>query len=82
MCKLLKSLFGLKQASRQWNAKFASVMKQAVCIQSSNDHSLFVKKEAAHITLLLVYVDDIIITENNEDSIAALKKFLHSFDSH
>lgn len=78
VCRLLKSLYGLKQASRQWNKKFAQVMIQKGYEQSKYDHSLFVKKDGMHITLLLVYVDDIVITGNHMDSIKALKKHLHT----
>lgn len=77
VCKLLKSLYGLKQASRQWNLKFASIMKDADFYQSKHDHSMFIKKKQGFITILLVYVDDIVITGNHEDSIRALKQHLH-----
>lgn len=46
--------------------------------QSHHDHSLFTKRDSTHITILVVYVDDIIITENCEASITSLKQFLHS----
>lgn len=46
--------------------------------QSHHDHSLFTRRDASTITFLVVYVDDIVITGDNKDSIAALKAFLHS----
>ncbi|XP_073025307.1 uncharacterized protein [Primulina eburnea] len=78
VCRLRKSLYGLKQASRQWNLKFAGIMNIAGYIQSQHDHSLFVKKSSNHIVILVVYVDDIVITGSSEDMIADLKCFLHS----
>lgn len=75
VCRLRKPLYGLKQAS--WNKKFASVM-DAGYRQSHHDHSLFIHHDAHGLTLLVVYVDDIVITGDNMDVIAALKKFLHS----
>lgn len=78
VCRLLKSLYGLKQASRQWNLKFASIMTKAGFRQSKPDHSLFFKKDGEFITLLLVYVDDIVISGNHEASIVALKEHLHA----
>lgn len=78
VCRLVKSLYGLKQASRQWNLKFAHIMKHAGFDQSHHDHSLFMKREHNFITILLVYVDDIVITGNHEDSTSTLKNYLHT----
>lgn len=66
VCKLRKSLYGLRQASRQWNAKFSNVMIECGYSQSQNDHSLFFKHDGTSFTLLVVYVDDIVITGNND----------------
>lgn len=77
MGKLIKSLYGLKQASRQWNSKFCQIMLQAGFRQSLHDHSLFTKRHGQSITMLLLYFDDIVITRNDIDCIIALKKCLH-----
>jgi hypothetical protein len=61
VCKLLKSLYGLKQSSRKWYQKLSSILLQQHYIQASANHSLFIKKPASSFTLLLVYVDDIIL---------------------
>lgn len=45
ICKLVKSLDGLKQAFRQWNIKLTNALVNAGYSQSNYDHSLFVKKE-------------------------------------
>ncbi|XP_020412069.1 uncharacterized protein LOC109947077 [Prunus persica] len=62
VCKLLKSLYGLKQAPRAWNAKFTSYLPTLGFTLSHSDPSLFVKHTGIDIVLLLLYVDDIIIT--------------------
>lgn len=62
VCKLNKSLYGLKQASRQWFAKLVEELNTQGFLQSKNDYNLFIKKTDHHITLAAVYIDDIILT--------------------
>ena len=42
VCKLMKSLYGLKQASKKWYEKLTSVLLQQHYIQATSDHSLFI----------------------------------------
>ncbi|KAL6278328.1 hypothetical protein ACE6H2_021929 [Prunus campanulata] len=73
VCKLHKSIYGLKQSPRAWYAKLSSVLK-AVGFQSSNaDSSLFVRRRSAGILVVLIYVDDLIVTGDNVDEINKLK---------
>uniref|UniRef100_A0A6N2LKM2 CCHC-type domain-containing protein n=1 Tax=Salix viminalis TaxID=40686 RepID=A0A6N2LKM2_SALVM len=62
VCKLHKSLYGLKQASRQWFIKLSMALKAAA--------------NGSEFTALLVYVDDVILARNSLDEIAATKTFL------
>ncbi|KAM1015936.1 hypothetical protein ACFX2A_046675 [Malus domestica] len=62
VCKLLKSLYGLKQAPRAWNSKFSSYLVTMGFTASVFDTSLFIKTDNNDILILLLYVDDIILT--------------------
>ncbi|KAM1452490.1 hypothetical protein ACFX2I_039449 [Malus domestica] len=62
VCKLHKSLYGLKQAPRAWNDRFTQFLPQLGFNNTYSDSSLFVKCVGAEIVILLLYVDDIIIT--------------------
>ncbi|WVY90442.1 hypothetical protein V8G54_035956 [Vigna mungo] len=77
VCRLKKSLYGLKQAPRQWYKKFDSFMIQHNFKKTSADHCVFVKHyENGESTILLLYVDDMLIVGKDKIKIAALKKAL------
>lgn len=77
ICKLNKSLYGLKQASRQWFLKFSSTLLGLGFQKSHTYHTLFMRRIAGVYVAVLVYVDDIIIARNNDEAIAQLKIDLH-----
>ncbi|WKA11799.1 hypothetical protein VitviT2T_029262 [Vitis vinifera] len=77
VCKLHKSLYGLKQSPRAWFERFTKVIKGEEFSQGQSDHTLFIKRSpGGKITVLIVYVDDIIVTENDEEEISRLKTVL------
>ncbi|XP_070057790.1 uncharacterized protein [Nicotiana tomentosiformis] len=83
VCKLKRSLNGLRQASRQWYAKVSQSLSSRGYEHSFNDYSLFTKGSGNALVILVVYVDDIIITRTDLYEIAAggvllhHKKFVH-----
>ncbi|KAL0319661.1 UNVERIFIED_CONTAM: Retrovirus-related Pol polyprotein from transposon RE1 [Sesamum radiatum] len=78
VCKLKRSLYGLKQASRQWNLELISKVLAFGFLQSAHDHCLFIKSTKAGLIALFVYVDDVLITCISESKITEVKDFLHS----
>ena len=82
VCKLKKTIYGLKQSPRAWFGKFTNVMKSFNYNQCNQDHTLFYKPNNDNkIVLVLVYVDDIIVTGNDEEELSNLKeKFFQAFD--
>jgi len=79
VCKLIKSLYGLKQASRKWYEKLTSILLQQHSIQATFDHSLFIKKISSSFIVLLVYVDDIILDGDSFSEFEHIKSILHAF---
>lgn len=77
VCKLLKSLYGLKQASRQWNIKLPDALAATGFIQSNHDYSLFTLRKAEGMVIILVYVDDLLITGSNDQLITVAKEIFH-----
>ncbi|RDX83225.1 putative WRKY transcription factor 3, partial [Mucuna pruriens] len=75
ICKLKKALYGLKQSPRAWFGRFSQVMLSLKYKQSQGDHTLFIKHSPnGKLTLLLVYIDDMIITSDDEIEKLTLKK--------
>ncbi|XP_019072894.1 retrovirus-related Pol polyprotein from transposon RE1 [Vitis vinifera] len=76
VCKLRRSLYGLKQAPRAWFEKFRTTLLQFSFRQSKYDTSLFLRKSDMGIVVLLVYVDDIVITGSDSALLGQLKTHL------
>ena len=64
ICKLHKSLYGLKQVPRAWYDRFSNYL-EGLGLTKTIDSSLFVRSYKGTITIILLYVDDLIITGNN-----------------
>ena len=75
-CKLIKSLYGIKQTSQKWYKKLSLLLQSCGHQQAQADHNLFVKSSGSNFTTLIVYVDDIVLTGNFIDEIDRIKKVL------
>ena len=76
VCHLRRALYGLKQAPRAWFAKFSSTIFCLGYTVTSYDSALFLHRTDKGTILLLLYVDDMIITGDNHSDIQELKDFL------
>ncbi|CAN1127242.1 Retrovirus-related Pol polyprotein from transposon TNT 1-94 [Linum perenne] len=74
VCKLRKSLYGLKQSPRAWFGKFSKTVISLGYTHCQTDDTMFVRhSKDDKITILIVYVDDIIITGSDSEEIQKLK---------
>jgi len=76
VCKLQRSLYGLKQARHQWYLKLSHFLKSNN-YNTAADHSLFLKHDGKTTTALLVYVDYIVLTRKNLEKINNIIALLH-----
>lgn len=77
VCKLSKALYGLKQAPRAWFHRLSKFLLSNGFLCSRADPSLFIYARNSCIMYLLVYVDDLILTGNNESILIAFTTRLH-----
>ncbi|BES90199.1 Hydra magnipapillata [Nesidiocoris tenuis] len=77
VCHLRKSLYGLKQSGRQWYKKLHHALVEMGFKPTPSDPCLYVKQKGKDMTLLGVYVDDLILTSTNEKLIVEIKKKLN-----
>jgi hypothetical protein len=77
VCRLKKTLYCLKQTPRTWSDKISQYLITSGFQTSNVYFSLHVKKTNYGIIVIVIYVDDLIITRDNDVNISDLKKFLN-----
>ncbi|GJY13050.1 retrotransposon protein, putative, ty1-copia subclass [Tanacetum coccineum] len=76
VCKLKRSIYGLKQASRQWNKRFDDEIKKFEFTQNRDEPCVYLKASGSNVTFLILYVDDILIMGNNIPMLQDVKSYL------
>ena len=81
VCRLCRSLYSLKQSPYAWFERFSAIIQQFGRIHDKANHSIFYCHTfLTHHIYLIVYVEDIVITDNDHDGIQQLKQYLsHHF---
>jgi hypothetical protein len=78
VCKLLKSLYDLKQAPKQWHEKFDGTLTSSGFIVNEADKCVYYLYVEGEGVILCLYVDDILIFGSNINMIKEVKDFLSS----
>eukprot|EP00253_Pinus_taeda_P024280 PITA_24280 len=81
VCKLKKSLYGLKQSPRMWYQKFGTFIRALGFTKSKADHCVYFKLIGDRVIYLVLYVDDTLLVGNDKEIIQDLKnQFSSKFD--
>ena len=80
VCKLKKSIYGLKQASRQWYIKFNTIITSFGFKENTVDHCIYRKISGSKFVYLVRYVDDVLLVANNLSMLHETKEFLSTKD--
>ena len=76
ICKLQKSIYGLKQASQSWNIRFDEVGKGFGFIKNEEEACVYKKESGSSVVFLILYVDDILLIRNNIPMLESVKTSL------
>ncbi|GJR28224.1 retrotransposon protein, putative, ty1-copia subclass [Tanacetum coccineum] len=76
VCKLKRSIYGLKQASRQWNKRFDDEIKKFGFTQNPDEPCVYLKASGSYVAILILYVDDILLMGNNIPMLQDVKSYL------
>ena len=76
VCKLKKSIYGLKQASRSWNLRFDEIIRSSGFLKNSEESCVYQKASGSMVVFLVLYVDDILIIGNDLGMLQRVKAYL------
>src|SRR5262249_50588519 len=76
VCRLNKSIYGLKQTSRQWYLKFDEIVTSLDFVENKVDHCIYLKISGSKFIFLVLYIDDILLASNDMGLLHETKQLL------
>ena len=76
VCKLKRSLYGLKISPKKWNKKFSEEVRKLGLENDLHDPCLFTWRKNGNIAIIILYVDDMLIASNNSEKLNQIKNHL------
>ena len=76
VCRLRKAIYGLKQSGRQWYNKLTKILEKSGLQPTHSDPCVFFARHGDKITVLTVYVDDMLLMSNDEKRLNSVKEAL------
>jgi hypothetical protein len=77
VCKLQRSIYGLKQASQSWNLHFDEVIKGFGFVQNTEESCIYKKMSGSSFSFLVLYVDDILLIGNDVQMLNSVNEYLN-----
>lgn len=78
VCKLNKAVYGLKQALQAWFTKLSNALLNWGFQLTRVNDSMFLHHSTNEVLILLIYVDDILVTDNNSFYVFSFISYLNS----
>ena len=78
VCKLQRSIYGLKQVSRSWNLHFDEVIKEFGFVQNKEEACIYKKLSGSSVSFLVLYVDEILLIGNDVNLLNIVKEYLNN----
>ena len=78
LCRLKKSLYGLKQDSRAWYAKMDAFLLSIGFTRCKSDPNVYLQRHDGILQVIVLFVNEILITRSCNTSISSIKSSLHS----
>ena len=78
VCRLIKCIYGLKQASRVWNTKFNDFLLKFGLIRSTADPCVYYRHQEEEITFVIIYVDDGLVCSSKKETLDKILEHLNT----